>query len=183
MPQEMKYSPGFLISVPQLMDPNFYHAVVLLIEHTREGAMGITINHPTDQAIKSIYEQMGRSWFGDKNSLLMRGGPVQPEHAWIVHKTGCELGVLHPITENLFLNTSLEALDDLSKSGIAYRFYVGYAGWGPGQLDREIQEGAWIVSEVDQDLIFDTPFEEIWEKSLKNMGIDPAMLVMGSGVH
>jgi putative transcriptional regulator len=60
---------------------------------------------------------------------------------------------------------------------------VGYAGWGPGQLDREIQQGAWIVSDVDVSLIFETPFEEVWEGSLKRMGIDPAMLVMGSGVH
>jgi len=76
MTQEAKYAPGFLISVPQLLDPNFYHAVVLLIEHTSEGAMGLTINHPTDKSIQSLYEQMGRPWPGDDQPLLMRGGPA-----------------------------------------------------------------------------------------------------------
>lgn len=183
MTQDAKYAPGFLISVPQLMDPNFYHAVVLLIEHTSEGAMGLTINHPTDKSIQSLYEQMGRPWPGDDQPLLMRGGPVQPEHAWILHGPECDLGSAYEVTDELKLNTSLDALDELVKTDNPYRFFVGYAGWGPGQLDGEIQQGAWILSDVDISLVFDTPFEEVWEASLKRMGIDPAMLVMGSGVH
>jgi putative transcriptional regulator len=183
MTQEAKYAPGFLISVPQLLDPNFYHAVVLLIEHTSEGAMGLTINHPTDRSIQSLYEQMGRHWPGDDQPLLMRGGPVQPEHAWILHGPECSLGSAYEVTDELQLNTSLDALDELVKASDPFRFFVGYAGWGPGQLDQEIQQGAWILSDVDISLVFQTPFEEVWEASLKRMGIDPAMLVMGSGVH
>lgn len=178
-----RFAPGILIAVPQLMDPNFFHAVVLLIEHTEEGAMGLTINHPTDQSIQSLYQQMGRAWPGEEGSYLMRGGPVQPEHAWIVHGASCTVGARHPIVDDLYLNTSLDALDALAELREPYRFFVGYAGWGPGQLDREIQEGAWIVSNVDRALLFDTPLDRIWETALKNMGIDPAMLVMGRGVH
>ena len=183
MTQEAKYAPGFLISVPQLMDPNFYHAVVLLIEHTSEGAMGLTINHPTEKSIQSLYEEMGRPWPGDDQSVLMRGGPVQPEHAWVLHGPGNRLGSVYQVTDELQLNTSLDALDELAKEQCPFRFFVGYAGWGPGQLDREIQQGAWILSDVDISLVFETPFEQVWESSLKRMGIDPAMLVMGSGVH
>ena len=183
MTQEAKYAPGFLISVPQLLDPNFYHAVVLLIEHTSEGAMGLTINHPTDKSIQSLYEQMGRPWPGDDQSLLMRGGPVQPENAWILHGPECGYGAAYEVTDELQLNTSLDALDELVKASNPFRFFVGYAGWGPGQLDREIQQGAWILSDVDVSLVFEKPSEEVWEASLKRMGIDPAMLVMGSGVH
>lgn len=183
MTHQAKYAPGFLISVPQLLDPNFYHAVVLLIEHTSEGAMGLTINHPTDRSVESLYEQMGRAWPGNDRSVLMRGGPVQPEHAWILHGPEYTQGAAYVVTEELRLNTSLDALDELVKARNPYRFFVGYAGWGPGQLDREIQQGAWILSDVDVSLVFDTPFEQVWETSLKRMGIDPAMLVMGSGVH
>ena len=183
MTQEARYAPGFLISVPQLLDPNFYHAVVLLIEHTSEGAMGLTINHPTGKSIQSLYEQMGRPWPGGDQSLLMRGGPVQPENAWILHGPECGCGAAYEVTDELRLNTSLDALDELVKSSNPFRFFVGYAGWGPGQLDHEIQQGAWILSDVDISLVFQTPTEQVWEASLRRMGIDPAMLVMGSGVH
>lgn len=183
MSTEPKYAPGFLIAMPQLLDPNFYHSVVLLIEHTREGAMGLTINHPTDRLIKSIYQQMGRTWEGDENALLMRGGPVQLEQAWILHGPGCPTGATYRVTDGIYLNTSLDALDTLSKSGLPFRFLVGYAGWGPGQLDREIQEGAWILSETDPALVFDTPSEGVWQASLGKMGIDPAMLVPTTGIH
>ena len=84
------YSPSFLIAVPQLLDPNFYHAVVLLIEHSKDGAMGLTINHPTEHSIKSVYEQLGRLWGGAEDLRLMRGGPVQPERAWILHGPECQ---------------------------------------------------------------------------------------------
>lgn len=177
------FAPAFLISVPQLLDPNFYHAVVLLIEHGKEGAMGLTINHPTDFSIKTVYEQMGRVWYGPQDAKLMRGGPVQPERAWILHGPGCKVGTLHKITDEIYLNTSFDALDELSRKKMPFRFCIGYAGWAPGQLDREIQEGAWILSEVDTALVLHTPFEDVWEKSLKNMGIDPSMLVMGTGIH
>ena len=183
MSKNAKYAPGTLIAVPQLLDPNFFHSVVLLIEHSEEGAMGLTINHPTDQSIQSLYEQLGRPWPGDEESFLMRGGPVQPEHAWILHGPDCESGAKHRVTDDIYLNTSLDALDELAESKQPYSFFVGYAGWGPGQLDREIQEGAWILSETDSSLIFKTPHAAVWDTSLRNMGIDPAMLVMGRGVH
>jgi len=183
MSQNARFAPGTLIAVPQLLDPNFFHAVVLLIEHTDEGAMGLTINHPTDQSIRDLYEQLGRPWSGDEKAFLMRGGPVQPEHAWIVHGPGCDAGTRHPIVDDIYLNTSLDALDELVERREDYRFFVGYAGWGPGQLDREVQEGAWILSNVDKTLLFHTDLGSIWETALKNMGIDPAMLVMGRGVH
>ena len=108
---------------------------------------------------------------------------MQPEHAWILHGSEHGLGSAYEVTDELQLNTSLDALDELVKGRNPFRFFVGYAGWGPGQLDREIQQGAWILSDVDVSLVFETPFEEVWEASLKRMGIDPAMLVMGSGVH
>ena len=94
MEQVSKYSPGLLIAVPQLLDPNFFHSVVLLIDHTPEGAMGLTITHRTDRTIQSLYEQMGRHWPGDEESFLMRGGPVQPEHAWILHGPSSSSGVM-----------------------------------------------------------------------------------------
>lgn len=183
MTTQAKYAPGFLIAVPQLLDPNFYHAVVLLIEHTAEGAMGLTINHPTNRSIKSLYDQMGRPWHGTDRDMLMRGGPVQQEQAWILHGPGCSAGATYRVTDGIFLNTSLDALDELTRSRAPFRFLVGYAGWGPGQLDREIQEGAWILSDVDPELVFVTPSEDVWEASLRRMGIDPAMLVPTTGVH
>ena len=66
----------------------------------------------------------------------MRGGPVQPEHAWILHGPDCQSGAKHRITENIYLNTSLDALDELAEAGQPFQFLIGYAGWGPGQLDR-----------------------------------------------
>jgi len=183
MNQTARYAPGLLIAVPQLLDPNFFHAVVLLIEHSADGAMGLTINHPTDQSVGSLYKQMGRPWHGGDPPPLMRGGPVQPEHAWIIHGPECAAGSRNQITDDIYLNTSLDALDELAKNSLPFRFLFGYAGWGPGQLDREIQEGTWIISTADGDLVFRTPLETIWERALRSMGIDPAMLVMGKGIH
>jgi len=183
MTKTPRFAPGFLIAVPQLLDPNFFHAVVLLIEHSAEGAMGLTINHPTDQPLDTLYKQLERPWPGGETPRIMRGGPVQPEHAWILHGPECTTGSRNRVTDEVYLNTSLDALDELARSGLPYRFLIGYAGWGPGQLDREIQEGTWILSSVESTLVFQTPPEGVWEKALRDMGIDPAMLVMGRGVH
>jgi putative transcriptional regulator len=119
------------------------------------------------------------------------GGPVEPQRSWIL--LGEEPGGLEPepttrgvqIADGLWLSTSPDLLHRLLAPSPPprTRFIVGYSGWGPGQLDAELEASAWLMSDVDAHLIFDTPPERMWEAALRRIGADPAALQMSKGVH
>ena len=173
-------APGILIAVPQMEDPNFARSVVLLVEHTDTGAMGITFNRPSDVALKDIGKEHGMDVHPDAG-LAYIGGPVQRERGFLVHRRR-DLGDSVELQEDVFLSVSTDALRTLlAGDPDAYRLCLGYAGWGPGQLEREMVAGGWLNSAISSKRIFDTPVEKIWEAVIRDLGIDPAFLVQGGG--
>ena len=169
---EFSLAPALLLSMPQLLDENFCHTVVLLCKHNHEGAFGLVVNRPLVTTRRDF-----EVWVG---------GPVEPERAWIL--VGGTEYEDHPgmrVAASLSLSTSPDLLQRLLEPDppANARLIVGYAGWGPGQLEAELNASAWLIGEVDQELIFNTPPDRMWEAAIRRLGADPAALQMSRGVH
>lgn len=165
-------APSLLLSMPQLLDENFCRAVVLLCTHSDKGAFGLIVNRPLVTTERDL-----EVWVG---------GPVEPERSWIL-VGGDEYKDLPGtrVAEGLSLSTSPALLQRLLKPNppANARLIVGYAGWGPGQLEAELNASAWLIGDVDRELIFDTPADRMWETAIRRLGADPAALQMSRGVH
>lgn len=173
-------APGILIAVPQMDDPNFARSVVLLVEHSESGAMGITFNRPSDVQLEDIGKEHGMQVHAGAGYAFI-GGPVQRERGFLVHRRP-DLGDSVELEDHVFLSVSTDALRTLlAGEPDGYRLCLGYAGWGPGQLEREMVAGGWLNSAISSKRIFDTPVDKIWEAVIRDLGIDPAFLVQGGG--
>lgn len=177
-------APCLLIAVPQLVDPNFNRGVVALLEHNDSGSMGIVINRPSDLQLGTFCASQNMVFRGDDSGPIYHGGPVQQDRAFILHASAHE----GPETEKIFATTrlsySLESLklivDDPPPR---MRIFLGYAGWGPDQLATEVTSGAWLIGPPSEALLFDTPADEVWERALREMGIEPGQLVHSGSLH
>jgi putative transcriptional regulator len=170
--------------MPQLNDPNFKRTVVLLCEHSAGGAFGLVLNRPTDTpAARAV--QFDPPISGGNSLSLWVGGPVEPERGWILLGEQPRDVESLRICDGLFLSTSPLLLRRILESSPPSRTRLlnGYAGWGPGQLDAELAASAWLTSDIDLRIVFDTDPEEMWEKAIRRLGADPAMLQMSHGVH
>ena len=158
-----------LISEPFLADPNFERTVVLLCEHNEEGSFGFVINKPSVLKLSEVMEDL-QQW----NEVVYVGGPVQQDTLHFIHRnTAIENAV--NIRDEIYWGGDFESVvRQLNQEEIAsrdVRFFLGYSGWGPGQLEDELKEDSWIVCDyVDDELLFDTDPAMIWKKALDNMG-------------
>jgi putative transcriptional regulator len=171
--------------MPQLVDPNFRQAVVLLCEHTSGGAFGLVLNRPTTaRAVESV--RLDPPVPPLSQLPLWVGGPVEPQRGWILlGEKPAESDALK-ICRGLYLSTSplvLRRILTTESQADRIRLLNGYAGWGPGQLDAELSASAWLTSDIDVDLIFDSDPGEMWERAIRRLGVDPAMLQISHGVH
>jgi len=165
-------APSLLLSMPQLVDPNFNRTVVLLCKHSGEGAFGLVVNRPLVMTSCDL-----DVWVG---------GPVEQERSWILADSGVYEEVpAVPIADGLYLSTSPDLLRRLLEPNPPpnARLIVGYSGWGPGQLEAELNASAWLIGDVDRELIFNTPADRMWETAIRRLGADPATLQMSRGVH
>jgi putative transcriptional regulator len=174
---------SLLLSMPQLQDPNFARTVVLLCDYGPEGAFGLVINRPTDVPATSMV-RLAPPVVGGNDMPLWIGGPVEPQRGWIL--LGTEPSAeFKCIRDGLYLSTSPALLREVLETRPAPRARVlaGYAGWGPGQLDDELAQSAWLMGNVDLDIVFDVPAAAMWETAIRRLGADPSTLTVGHGVH
>ena len=181
----MTLAPALLLSMPQLVDPNFARTVVLLCEHASEGAFGLIVNRPSDiSAAEAVRLEPA---IADPNDLpLLLGGPVEPQRGWILTAQAPDDAEHRGVGAGLYLSASPLLLRRVLTSRPVpprTRVLAGYAGWGPGQLDAELAESAWLIMPVELDLIFDVPASNAWETAIRRLGADPSLLQMGHGVH
>ena len=186
-------APSLLLSMPQLLDPNFNRTVVLLCNHNELGAFGLVVNRPLITAGRVVVnvDRATAERTGASSEEMVRedlevwvGGPVEPERSWIlVGRDEPDQGVR--VADGLYLSTSPDLVRRLLEPDPPpnARLMVGYSGWGPGQLEAELHASAWLIGEVERDLIFDTPADRMWETAIRRLGADPDMLQMGRGVH
>ncbi len=175
-----KLAPGFLIAMPQLMDPNFKQTVVLLLEQSEAGSMGLVINRESDIELQDLCGSQNIPYAGDPDKRIRVGGPVQPEQGLVMFGDEFEDPEAQAAMEGLNVSASTGTLSRLCNTpGGRFHCYTGYAGWGPGQLEKEIDEHAWIVTEADVRTVLECPPDEMWRRVLKDNGLDPALLVPG----
>jgi len=185
-------APTLLLSMPQLRDPNFSRTVVLLCKHSEEGAFGLVVNRPLVTSGRVVVNleagEEADTLATERELQVWLGGPVEPQRSWMLvgyePQANDEARGMR-IAEALYLSTSPDLLRRLLESNPLprTRLVVGYSGWGPGQLEAELQASAWLMSDVDSDLIFNTPPERMWEAAIRRLGADPATLQMSRGVH
>lgn len=153
-----------------LGDPNFDRTVVLMVEHTSDGAMGLVLNRPTDLAVHDALP----AWqpFATAPSVLHVGGPVEARSGWCLARLtpGVEGVGFLPVLGDLGLLDLEVDPTELAGELTAARFYAGYSGWGPGQLDDELTHDAWIVVDAMRDDPFLPDPEELWRQILLRQG-------------
>lgn len=187
-------APALLISMPQLNDPNFARTVVLLCQMGPDGAWGLVVNRPTGQAAAPVEAESAdrvtvkpsdRPVRADGAMELWYGGPVQPDRGCLLLGAWPDDGEALELVEGLYISGSAAVLRRML-SGTPpprARLLMGYAGWGPGQLENELTQSAWLIASADLDIIFETPSEQMWETAIRRMGADPSLLHMSPGVH
>lgn len=177
-------APVLLVSMPQMLDPNFSKTVVLLAEYGAHGAFGLVLNRRMDEPARSIVTADEPLEIHPK-VYLFAGGPVEPTRAWILTANPA----LDPEALEVMSGVYLSASPTLVRATLgaapdpAVRMVVGYAGWGAGQLDVELAEGSWLLAPVQSDLIFETSVDSMWEAAIRRLGAEPSMLQGSSGVH
>jgi putative transcriptional regulator len=180
-------APSLLLSMPQLVDPNFSRTVVLLCKHNDDGALGLVVNRPlvtTGRVTVNLDPPVST----DRELQVWVGGPVEPQRTWIlVGEPPDRYEALRGmrIADDLYLSTSPDLLRRLLEPEPPQlaRLIVGYSGWGPGQLEAELEASAWLMSDVDRDLVFNTAPDRMWEAGIRRLGADPAALQMSRGVQ
>lgn len=171
--------------MPQLLDPNFARSVVLVIEHDEGGTFGLVLNRATDLPVTQLCASLGIDWHGPDERNVSWGGPVQPEHGWLLLGDGAP-GSLEAldVLDGVRFSRSPDVLRECAEEPPErFRIFLGSAGWGPGQLRDELVQGAWLVAPASAKFVFEAPRESLWEDVVRGLGIDPATLVPTQGVN
>ena len=161
----------FLIAAPGMGDPRFYHAVILIVRHDKEGALGIVVNRPVEtEPLRRLLEDLGQSGSGASGKVeIFAGGPVQPEVGFVLHSAEYKRAGTLAIDNKVAMSSSPAVLRDIA-SGQGPKKYIlafGYAGWGPGQLEAELREQAWFTAPDDPKLLFDADRATLWQTALE----------------
>jgi putative transcriptional regulator len=181
-----------LCAVPQLLDPNFHRAVVLLLEYGPDGALGLVLNNPMPTRMADVAQSLSLEWLGDPETLVRLGGPVEQVRGWFLHDQSDWDAEADSVAGGLWLTTSLESVKreghlSFGEPDSRFVFLLGYAGWSGGQLEFEIAGGSWVVVPivedgetelgVDVDFLFECEPEDMWTAALQAIGVDPQRLV------
>ncbi len=175
----------FLIAMPNLMDPNFYHSVSYIIEHNEEGAMGMVINQPLEVNLNALFKHLEiettEGFTGEKK--IMAGGPVQAERGFIVHSPSGNWESSLKINDEIAVTTSKDILTAISKDQGPedVEIILGYAGWSAGQLDQEILDNSWLSVPSTPEILFHTPIQQRWKAAAQLIGIDISQLSTEAG--
>jgi len=175
----------FLIAMPNLADPNFFHTVTYISEHNASGALGIVINRPLTLTLGELLEHLQIPVaIPDITAMpVYSGGPVQPEQGFVVHSPVGHWGATLKVTDTIGITTSRDILEDLAHGRGPSQILIalGYAGWGPGQLEREMVENAWLSSPADPAILFHTPILQRWAAAAALLGVDLNLLSGDAG--
>jgi putative transcriptional regulator len=173
-------APGVLVAAPQLQDPNFARAVVLMLEHDdEEGSLGLVINRTATVALDQILEILDLEGVGPgglgSEAPVMCGGPVATEFGWILHTPDWHGDTTRAVGHGVCVTANREILEAIiaRRGPSRFLFCLGYSGWGPGQLVSELKAGAWITVPFAADLVFDVEVDRRWDAALGRLGIDP----------
>ncbi len=175
-----------LIAMPSMGDPRFTRTVIYMCSHNAEGAMGLVINKPyPGLTFPNLLTQLGIEPTIDNDITVRLGGPVETGRGFVLHSTDYMRQGSVPLDESMGigLTATLDVLRAIATGTGPQRslFALGYAGWGPGQLDAEIQENAWLAAPADADLVFHADLDALWDRAVKKIGVDVSKLASAAG--
>lgn len=175
----------FLAAMPAMTDPRFQRSLIYMCVHNAEGAMGLIVNRLVESlTFDELLDQLGiQSGPESSNIRVHFGGPVETGRGFVLHSTEYANDGTVVMENGIGLTATVDILRDISEgNGPRDRLLaLGYAGWGPGQLDGEIQENAWLNMPADADLLFNDALEMKWDKAVGSLGFDPALLSSDAG--
>jgi putative transcriptional regulator len=171
MPAEAGSLEGqLLVASPEIGDPRFAHAVILVLRHKLSGAVGIVINRPIEErTFASLLQAMGDNPADvEGRVLLFAGGPVEPQIGFVVHSTDYHRDGTLDLAAQIGVTSNREIIQDIAHKKGPEKALVafGYAGWGPGQLESEIAENAWFIAPANPKLVFDDDRATVWEDAM-----------------
>ncbi|MFT7479386.1 MAG: putative transcriptional regulator [Gammaproteobacteria bacterium] len=173
---DLHVTPGsFLVSVPQMLDPNFMHTVLLMCEHTSQGALGLVVNRAPALIVRDLLPEHPK--FAELDFPVHHGGPVGLDSLQFVHTTDERIPGGIELAPDLYLGGDLDSLGTFlgqeQQPQHSVRLFLGYAGWAAGQLEGELQTGSWVPAPLDPKLLFsDEPAEDVWRQSLRSLGLE-----------
>ena len=179
-------APSLLVAMDLVLDPNFRRSVVLMLEHeVEQGALGLIVNRRSEFPMAQLCENLKIPWHGDPELCVDWGGPVGENQGFVLLDDDAARGLeTLALAPGLRWTRSQDALRRVAeRRSLRARVFLGYAGWAPGQLEREIAEGSWLVVPLQSELVFDTSHERVWEEAVRSLGIEPATLVPSHGVN
>ena len=164
----------FLVAAPSMPDERFRKSVVFLCKHDDDGALGIIVNNSVDDLpLGQVYKQLGIDVPPTEAARpVLFGGPVEPSRGLVLHSADYKREETLLIDGGLALTASVEILKDMADGSGPQNAWLalGHSGWAPGQLDREMQDNAWLVVEGDADLVFDADLAAKWQRALDRLG-------------
>lgn len=162
-------SPSLLVASPLLLDPNFLHSVVLVVEHDEDGALGVILNRPLPLTLEQICRESNMLYNGPDESTAWRGGPVDPQRGIILVKGGLPGEDDTVLDFTHFVSHRKDLLEELMADPTThYRLFLGYAGWGPGQLDHELEQGAWNRRPLNPDWLMHPDPSGLWSVAVQD---------------
>ena len=184
-------APGFLISAPTMVDPNFAHTVVLMAEHNENGAIGFIVNRRAPVNLRSLLEGVDEELAEAlpdhmAEDAVYIGGPVQRHVAWVIYEIQSEDPPDESsliVSEKIAIGASLTLLKELTTGERSGRFCVvlGYSGWGGEQLENEITSGSWLPLAFSERFVFEVSAGARWEEAIRELGLIPGGFFMGGG--
>ena len=178
--EENYLSGQLLIAMPGLQDPRFAKTVIFLCAHNADGAMGLVVNREIDAiSFPDLLEQLDIEPSGDVEPIRVHfGGPVESGRGFVLHSPDYVQDTTMVVDGEVALTATIDILKAIAGgSGPRRRLLaLGYAGWGPGQLDTEIKANGWLHVTADDDLVFGADLEGKWQRAMGKLGIDPRML-------
>ena len=178
----MNFNQQLLIALPDMQDPRFKQAVILICEHNENGAMGLLLNHSMDIDTDDVFADLQLE-IPAKNQIVLEGGPLNQNTGFILHNSLNKFKSSMKIQNNLNLTTSKDILDSIATNKFKddWLFILGYSGWSKNQLEDEIAQNAWLTAPIDHELIFHTEIDKKWAKALASIGIHDVNSISGVG--
>jgi putative transcriptional regulator len=183
---EGSLSGQLLIAMPAMEDPNFQRTVIVLCAHSPQGAMGLVLNKPIERlSFDDLLKQVGVEPVPPQRRIrLLAGGPVEESRGFVLHSGEWKAEASLDVAGGWRLTASVDILKAIAGGGGPRHgvLALGYAGWGPGQLEAEIQQNAWLSVAPDEELLFDEDAATKWRRALAKLKVDP-LLLSGSAGH
>lgn len=175
-----------LIAMPDMGDPRFDHAVIYICAHSSDGSMGLIINKPApDVRFSDLLEQLSIDEGEQMVDVRIHyGGPVETGRGFVLHTSDYASGAgTMEVASGVAMTATLDILEDIATGSGPKRSMLGlgYAGWGPGQLEDELIQNGWLVCDANEDILFGRAAEHKWTAALKILGVDPLMLSASGG--